>query len=63
MRVIGDQYLEIIKDCTDIDPKWLEAECEIEDLIVIFKNIWEANGFTKTLKEFGAAGAKKKDVG
>lgn len=60
MRAIGDQYLGIIKDCTDIDSKWLEDECEIEDLVVIFRNIWEANGFTKTFKALGAAGAKKK---
>lgn len=63
VRAVGDEYLLIIKDCTDIDPKWLEENCEIQDLVVIFRAIWEANGFTKTLKEIQAAGAKKKEVG
>lgn len=63
VRTIGDSYLGIIKDCTDIDPKWLEENCEIQDLIVIFKKIWEVNGFTETLKDIGVSANKKKDGG
>ena len=60
-RVIKDQYIAIIKDCTDIDPATLELEFELEDLVIVLKNIWEANGFSETMKTFGET-AKKKGV-
>jgi len=61
-RVVENQYIPIVKDCTDIDIALLELDFELEDLVTVFKNIWEANGFTETMKGFAATANKKKGV-
>ena len=61
MSLIGDQYKPIVADCTDMPREFLEQQCEIEDLFLVFKKIWEANGFGKTLASLNKnAGLSKK---
>jgi len=52
LEVLGKEYFDIIRCCTDIDPQWAEDNLELEDLWLIIQKVAEAN---KIEEAFNAA--------
>ena len=62
LKTAGDGYQGIVLGCTNMDIKFLEHQVEIDDLVIIFKHIFIANNFHKTIQKFKeeqAQGKKK----